>query len=67
MTPRIAIDDHGSPVSDECWGLLAHFLARSGPKPVLVERDNDVPDFAVLAAEVAHADSFLQPELADAA
>ena len=64
---RIAIDDHGSPVSDECWTLLAHFLGRAGPRPVLVERDNDVPDFATLAAEVARADSLLQPELADAA
>lgn len=63
----VAIDDHGSPVSEECWSLLAHFLDRAGPKPVLVERDNDVPDFADLAAEVAQADAILTLELADAA
>lgn len=52
----LAIDDHGSPVSEQCWALLEHFLARAGPRPVLVERDNDVPGYAELAAEVARAD-----------
>lgn len=63
----LAIDDHGSPVGAACWDLLGEFLDRAGPRPVLVERDNDVPDFATLAAEVARADALLAPELADAA
>ncbi len=63
----IAIDDHGSPVSEQCWTLLDRFIARAGPKPVLVERDNDVPAFADLAAEVARADSMLAPRLSYAA
>lgn len=63
----IAIDDHGSPVSEHCWALLARFLRRAGPKPVLVERDNNVPPFAELAAEVARADGLLALEFADAA
>jgi hypothetical protein len=59
MGGTIAIDDHGSPVGDSCWDLLAAFLVRAGPKPVLVEWDSDVPDFAVLMAEVAKADALL--------
>lgn len=64
---RTAIDDHGSPVSEECWRLLERFLARSGPRPVLVERDNDVPPFAELAAEAQRADAMLTREIRNAA
>ena len=64
---RLAIDDHGSPVSEQCWQMLARLIDRIGPKPVLVERDNDVPAFADLAAECARADRLLSMELAHAA
>jgi len=63
----IAIDDHGSPVGETCWTLLGRFLRRAGPRPVLVERDNDVPAYAELAAEVARADELLTWVQADAA
>jgi len=59
MGGRIAIDDHGSAVRASCWDLLATFLDRAGPKPVLVEWDSDVPAYAVLIAEVAKADALL--------
>jgi len=62
----IAIDDHGSPVRSSCWGLLARFLARGGTKPVLVERDTDLPDYATLMAEAMTADALLLSEMADA-
>ncbi len=61
---RIAIDDHGSPVRSSCWALLARFLRRAGPRPILIEWDSDVPDWAVLMAEAARADAVL--ELVDA-
>ncbi|HJS10782.1 DUF692 domain-containing protein [Sphingopyxis sp.] len=60
MGGRIAIDDHGSPVRASCWDLLASFLDRAGPKPVLVEWDTDVPDYAMLMAEAAKADVLLR-------
>ncbi len=62
----IAIDDHGSAVRQSCWDLLAAFLRRAGPRPVLVEWDSDVPDYLTLVAEVARADALLAPEPVDA-
>ena len=57
MGGTIAIDDHGSPVRASCWDLLARFLDRAGAKPVLIEWDSDVPDYATLIAEAAKADA----------
>ncbi|MGD9862406.1 MAG: DUF692 family multinuclear iron-containing protein [Pseudodonghicola sp.] len=51
----LLIDSHGQPVADPVWALLDHTLARSGPRPVLIEWDNDVPDWPVLEAEAARA------------
>lgn len=64
---RTAIDDHGSPTSTECWTLLHRLLRKTGPLPVLLERDNNVPSYAELAAEVAIADGLLVERLTDAA
>lgn len=63
----LAVDDHGSPVREDCWSLLALFLERSGALPVLVERDNHLPDFGELCAEAERADRILAGTLADAA
>lgn len=60
MGGAVAIDDHGSPVRASCWRLLARFLDRGGPRPVLVEWDSDVPDFPTLAAEAAKAEALLK-------
>lgn len=62
-----AIDDHGSLVTEECWGLLERLLATTGPLPVLLERDNNVPAYSELVAEAARADRLLLPEFANAA
>ncbi|MFD3189524.1 DUF692 family multinuclear iron-containing protein [Sedimentitalea sp. HM32M-2] len=51
----LLIDSHGHPVADPVWALLDYTLARSGAKPVLVEWDNDVPDWPVLRDEAARA------------
>ena len=55
QTPTLAIDDHGSRVRPEVWALLAHAVARLGPRPVLVEWDTDVPPLPVLLDEAAQA------------
>jgi len=51
----LLIDSHGKPVVDPVWALLDYTLARTGPKPVLVEWDNDVPDWPTLRAEAQRA------------
>jgi uncharacterized protein (UPF0276 family) len=49
------IDSHGKPVVDPVWALLDYTLARTGPKPVLVEWDNDVPGWPTLRTEAQRA------------
>ena len=51
----LLIDSHGREVDEPVWALLDHTLARSGPLPALIEWDNDVPDWPVLALEATRA------------
>lgn len=55
----LLIDSHGKPMAEPVWALLDYTLARSGPRPLLVEWDNDVPDWPVLAAEATRAQTAL--------
>lgn len=55
MGAPLLIDSHGQPVIDPVWELLDRVLARTGPKPVLVEWDNAVPDWPVLRSEAQRA------------
>jgi uncharacterized protein len=55
----LLIDDHGREVADAVWGLYARALARSGPKPTLIEWDNDVPAWQVLFDEAKRADRII--------
>lgn len=57
----LLIDSHGKPVVDPVWALLEYTLERSGPRPVLVEWDTDVPDWPVLRAEAERAARALIP------
>ncbi len=51
----LVIDDHGSRVCAQVWRLDAHALRQIGPRPTLIEWDNDVPAWSVLMQEVAQA------------
>ena len=53
------IDNHGAAVADPVWTLYAEVVARAGPLPTLVEWDNDLPAWPVLATEAARADAIL--------
>lgn len=57
---RLLIDSHGAEVKDPVWALYAETIARGGAKPTLIEWDNDVPDWPVLAAEAARAGAILE-------
>tara|TARA_R110002124_G_scaffold108954_1_gene261681 strand:+ start:1768 stop:2610 length:843 start_codon:yes stop_codon:yes gene_type:complete len=48
---RLLIDTHGAPVSDAVWALYARTIDRIGPRPTLIERDDNIPEFAELMAE----------------
>ena len=41
------------------WALLERFVARAGPRPVLLERDAELPAFIDLLAERARAQAIL--------
>lgn len=56
----LLIDAHGSPVADPVWDLCAQVLSQTGPLPVLIEWDNDLPDFATLLAEARAADRLIE-------
>ncbi|MFY0622178.1 MAG: DUF692 domain-containing protein [Pelagimonas sp.] len=60
----LLIDSHGREVVEPVWALLDYTLARSGPKPLLVEWDTDVPEWPVLADEARRADAALQKVIA---
>lgn len=56
----LLIDSHGAEVVDPVWALYARVIAKAGPCPTLIEWDNDVPDWPVLAAEAAHAATVME-------
>jgi uncharacterized protein len=57
---RLLIDSHGAPVDDAVWALYAQVLQLIGPKPTLLERDNQVPELSLLLAEAGQAEQLLQ-------
>lgn len=63
------IDSHDAPVAEPVWALYRHVIARAGPRPTLIERDDQLPPFATLLAERERADAVLRaaaPALAEA-
>ena len=48
---RLLIDSHDAPVAAPVWALFERFVARAGARPTLIERDAELPPFAVLLAE----------------
>ena len=57
----LLIDSHGREVADPVWTLYAYTIAKSGPKPTLIEWDTDVPEWSVLVEEAKRADALLTP------
>lgn len=56
----LLIDSHGREVADPVWTLLHYTLERAGTRPLLIEWDNDVPDWSTLSAEADRAHAALQ-------
>jgi hypothetical protein len=57
----LLIDTHGAPVAEPVWTLYRQLIDRIGPRPTLIERDDDIPDFATLMTERDRAAAMLEP------
>jgi len=49
----LIVDTHGADVSDPVLALLSRVLKVTGPVPVLLERDQNIPNFPALMEEIA--------------
>ena len=61
---HILIDSHGSPVSKGVWDLLSYTINLFGHKPILLERDDNIPSYQILAEERQIAQDILDNPLA---
>lgn len=55
----LLIDSHDAPVADPVWRLYRRLIDRIGPRPTLIERDDNIPSFAELLAERDRAHALL--------
>jgi len=58
----LLIDSHDRKVIDAVWQLYARALTRAGPRPTLVEWDDDIPEWDVLLSEAQAAERILRDE-----
>ena len=65
--PALLVDSHDAPVDAAVWALYERLIARIGPRPTLIERDENVPAFASLLAERERAQAVLRSPLREAA
>jgi uncharacterized protein (UPF0276 family) len=56
----LLIDSHAAPVAESVWALFARLIGRIGPRPTLIERDDDIPPFGDLMVERARAAAVLR-------
>lgn len=57
--PRLIVDTHAEPVREEVYELLAWTLERTGPVPVLLERDDNFPPWEELCDEMRRLDAIV--------
>ncbi|BEV72469.1 MULTISPECIES: DUF692 domain-containing protein [unclassified Paludibacterium] len=55
----LLIDTHSRPVHEAVWALYRSALQRFGPRPTLIEWDQDIPPLSELLAEAARAQACL--------
>ena len=63
----LLVDSHDAPVDPAVWSLYERLIARIGPRPTLIERDDNLPAFDVLMVERARAEAALRAPLRRAA
>jgi uncharacterized protein (UPF0276 family) len=55
----LLIDSHSRSIVDPVWELYEYTLKQSGPRPTLIEWDNDIPTWSILSSEMRKADIIL--------
>lgn len=63
---RLLIDTHDAAIIEPVWRLYHRLIARIGPRPTLIERDDNIPPFAELMAERERAHAVLAEAAAPA-
>ena len=58
----LLIDSHNAMVADDVWSLYRYVISTYGLAPTLVEWDNNVPDWPVLANEARRANQVIREE-----
>lgn len=64
-TGALRIDTHDEPVPDPVWTLYRQALRRFGPVSTMIERDDNIPPFAELYAEIHQARSIAAQALSE--
>ena len=63
----LLVDSHDAPVAPEVWALYSRLIRRIGPRPTLIERDDNLPAFDELLAERENASAIMDKPLEQAA
>ena len=48
---ELLVDSHDAPIVEPVWELYRYLIGRIGPRPTLIERDGNIPEFEELLAE----------------
>lgn len=64
MGAALLVDSHDAPIAPPVWALYERLIERIGPRPTLIERDENLPDFSVLLAERNTAEAIMRASLA---
>ena len=62
----LLIDSHDAPVAEPVWALYERLIARTGPRPTLIERDDAIPPLPELLAERERAHRLLTSTTSEA-
>ncbi len=58
------LDTHDQPVVDAVWDLFRSAVRRFGPRPTIIERDDNIPPFETLLAEARLAEEVFDVSIA---
>ncbi len=64
---QLLIDSHDAPIAPAVWALYERLIEHVGPRPTLIERDDNLPAFDELFAERQRAERVLRQAALEAA